>query len=460
MYLKLALRNVRRSVRDYSVYFATLAFAGCLLYAFTASGDYLLSMDLTEKQRSIWESSSGVMEAFSVFSVVVFAFLIGYANRFILRRRSREFGLYGLMGMDPRRISRILAYEGCMVGAVALATGIIVGAALSPLFGAVASFVFQIPWSCVFVFSPDAARWTAICFAIIMTLATAAGMRDVRKRTLGQLMSADRSPDAPRRTGFFAPRLQLTLGLLLCGLVWAVCIFQPVQFIVWILPLGVIAVLGTAMVFRWRALTWPNRARKHPDSYWRGLRFFAIRQVESRVSSSANAMACTCVLLACGVCMMVAGLAFSVGMRTADFLDSYEAFATIGYVGIFYGMTFLVAAAAVLALQQLSDAADSLRRFDTLKQLGCSTEMMRSAVRRQTGTYFAMPLVFSLVHDVFGLALVGFVAFMLGSAHYFVIVATVLGITLALVFAYYLITVHQCAKMLLAGPSRLGQAAV
>ena len=408
MYLKLALRNVRRSVRDYSVYFATLAFAGCLLYAFTASGDYLLSMDLTEKQRSIWESSSGVMEAFSVFSVVVFAFLIGYASRVFLRRRGREVGLVGLRGLGPRRRSGGLD----------------------------------------------------IWFAFIMPLATAAGMRDVRKRTLGQLMSADRSPDAPRRTGFFAPRLQLTLGLLLCGLVWAVCIFQPVQFIVWILPLGVIAVLGTAMVFRWRALTWPNRARKHPDSYWRGLRFFAIRQVESRVSSSANAMACTCVLLACGVCMMVAGLAFSVGMRPADFLDSYEAFATIGYVGIFYGMTFLVAAAAVLALQQLSDAADSLRRFDTLKQLGCSTEMMRSAVRRQTGTYFAMPLVFSLVHDVFGLALVGFVAFMLGSAHYFVIVATVLGITLALVFAYYLITVHQCAKMLLAGPSRLGQAAV
>lgn len=81
-------------------------------------------------------------------------------------------------------------------------------------------------------------------------------------------------------------------------------------------------------------------------------------------------------------------------------------------------------------------------------------------MRRQTGAYFAMPLAFSLVHDVFGLALVGFVAFMLGSAHYFVIVAAVIGITLALVFTYYLITVHQCAKMLLAGPSRLGQAPV
>ena len=44
MYLKLAYRNVRRSVRDYSVYFATLAFAACLLYSFTASTEYLLEL--------------------------------------------------------------------------------------------------------------------------------------------------------------------------------------------------------------------------------------------------------------------------------------------------------------------------------------------------------------------------------------------------------------------------------
>ena len=49
LYTKLAWRNVRRSVKDYSVYFLTLAFAACLLYSFTASGDYLLAMDLTEE---------------------------------------------------------------------------------------------------------------------------------------------------------------------------------------------------------------------------------------------------------------------------------------------------------------------------------------------------------------------------------------------------------------------------
>ena len=89
MFLKLAVRNVVRSAHDYSVYFATLAFAACLLYSFTASSDYLLSLDLTAEQRDMYQSASMITQAFSVFSALVFAFLITYANRFILRRRSR-----------------------------------------------------------------------------------------------------------------------------------------------------------------------------------------------------------------------------------------------------------------------------------------------------------------------------------------------------------------------------------
>ena len=102
MYLKLALGNVRRSLKDYSVFFATLAFAACLLYSFSASGDYLAAMDLTERQRATLGSQQlgTVMSAFSVFVVIVFTFLVSYGFRFILRRRKREFALYSLLGMD------------------------------------------------------------------------------------------------------------------------------------------------------------------------------------------------------------------------------------------------------------------------------------------------------------------------------------------------------------------------
>lgn len=450
MYFKLAFGNVKRSVRDYSVYFATLAFAACLLYSFTAAGDYLLALDLTEEQRGIYESANMVTQAFSVFSVLVFAFLIAYASRFILRRRSREFAIYGLLGMEPRSISCILAIEGCMVGLGALALGIVVGIGISPLFGAIAAFVFEAPWQPLLVRSPQAAEWTALCFAGIMAFATFLSVRDTKKRTLIQLLAVDRASEEPKDAKRWATRTQAVIAAILLAIVWGCCIVQPIAFIMWILPMGIAAVLATAIVFRLIARAWPRRARRHPERYWKGLRCFTVRQVESHISSSANAMACTCALIAVGICMMVAGFAFSVGMRTPDStIMDYRAMAPIGFVGIFYGTTFLVSAAAVLALQQLADAADSARRFGMLSNLGCDDEMLRGAIRAQTGTYFAAPLAFALVHAVFGLALVGFLALTLGSSSYALITESVIALTVAFLTGYYLLTCRECERILI-----------
>lgn len=139
MYAKIAIGNIKRSFGDYSIYFMTLAFAACLLYSFTASTDYLLALDLSDQQRGVYDSANGVMQAFSVFSVIVFAFLVVYANRFILRRRSHEFALYEILGMPASSIARILAYEGCIVGLLALIIGMVVAIAISPLSGFVAA---------------------------------------------------------------------------------------------------------------------------------------------------------------------------------------------------------------------------------------------------------------------------------------------------------------------------------
>ena len=214
MYAKIAIGNIKRSFGDYSIYFMTLAFAACLLYSFTASTDYLLALDLSDQQRGVYDSANGVMQAFSVFSVIVFAFLVVYANRFILRRRSHEFALYEILGMPAPSIARILAYEGCIVGLLALIIGMVVAIAISPLSGFVAAFVFDVPYKLVFTFSSDALCWTAGCFLAIMVLATLLGIRDVGRRPLIELLHANSTPDSPkgirrRRAGAYRIRRDL-----------------------------------------------------------------------------------------------------------------------------------------------------------------------------------------------------------------------------------------------------------
>lgn len=191
--VKLALGYVRRSVRDFSVYFVTLALTACLFYSFFASTDYLLALDLSADQRARFAQAGGVLGASSVLAVVIFIFLISYANAFLVRRRRREFGRYALLGMGQRRVSTVLALEGGAVGAASLVAGIAAGVALTPLFALVAAFVFGVAWQPVFTVSPAAATQSAGAFLAITVIAAARSARSVRKLPLVELLRGNGS---------------------------------------------------------------------------------------------------------------------------------------------------------------------------------------------------------------------------------------------------------------------------
>ena len=149
--------------------------------------------------------------------------------------------------------------------------------------------------------------------------------------------------------------------------------------------------------------------------------------------------------------MMVAGFVFSIGLRTPEMVSAGIAasMAPIGYIGIFYGAVFLLSAVAVLALQQLSGAVDARCAYGVLGQLGCDRALMRASVRRQLALYFAAPLAGALVHDVFGLFLVAFLAFAIGAEGLLAIVVGVLAFTVGLMAVYGAITARAVERMVL-----------
>lgn len=222
--IRLALGTVRRGVRDFTVYYLTLALAACLLYSFIASGDYLLALNLTPGQRASYLQAGGVLSAFSVLAAVVFAFLVGYADVFLVRRRAREFGLLRLCGMGEARVAALLVVEGACVGAASLATGIALGWALSPVFGFVAAFVFGTAWRPSVVFSASAAAESAVAFLAIELAAACFSARRVHRTSLVELMGTPRRPEPRPLVGRAALRMQRAVAVALLAAVWgAVC---------------------------------------------------------------------------------------------------------------------------------------------------------------------------------------------------------------------------------------------
>ena len=131
MYFKLATRNLKKSLKDYTIYFLTLVFGVCIFYTFNSIESQKVMMDLTDMQAAAFQLIDVVMGVASVFISFVLGFLIVYANNFLIRRRKKEFGIYMTLGMENKQLSRLIFIETMLIGVVSLVVGVALGVLLS-----------------------------------------------------------------------------------------------------------------------------------------------------------------------------------------------------------------------------------------------------------------------------------------------------------------------------------------
>ena len=103
MYSKMSVRNVKRSFKDYAIYFLTLTFAVCIFYSFNSISSQKAMMDVTNSKAEIIQMLSKIISMTSVFVSIILGFLIIYANNFLIKRRKKEIGLYMTLGMGKER---------------------------------------------------------------------------------------------------------------------------------------------------------------------------------------------------------------------------------------------------------------------------------------------------------------------------------------------------------------------
>ena len=127
MYFKLAVRNVRKSMRDYLLYFLTLSFAVCIFYVFNSIEAQEVMLKISSSEREILKTLTQLMNVVSVFVSIILGFLIVSANHLLIRRRKKELGIYLLLGMKKSRVSSILVIETLFIGMISLGIGLLAG---------------------------------------------------------------------------------------------------------------------------------------------------------------------------------------------------------------------------------------------------------------------------------------------------------------------------------------------
>ncbi|GFH90732.1 bacitracin export permease protein BceB [Lachnospiraceae bacterium] len=323
---KLIIKNVRKNIRDYLIYFLTLMISVSVFYAFNSISDQPAFSEMGMTKTLLYDQLGILLSTLTVLIAVVLAFLIIYANQFLLKRRKKELGLYMVLGMKKGRISRIFAGETFCVGVIALVAGLCLGIALSQGISLVALKLFAVELSKFrLVFSVRAFQKTALCFTVIFLLVMTFNVWSVSSVQLIDLLTAGRKNETSQNRSRLLPVL-LFLVSLACILSSGGMFYRN-----GILPsrenrsfqvAGILLAAGTFLFFYSLSTVLVQVLRANSNVYLRGLNTFLVRQIGSKIRTNVFLMTIVCGLLTVTIC------AVSVGVSTALAMNELSGSAT------------------------------------------------------------------------------------------------------------------------------------
>lgn len=166
LYVKLALRNLKRSLKEYSIYVFTVTITMTLLYAFFAIAFSGEMQDLV----TTYDNIKSIMIMVSILVTLIIAWLIYYISNFILQKRSCEFGMYLLLGMKRTQVSRMFLFEQLALGAVGFFIGCVLGIFVYEILHAILLNIFGFAYAFQLSFSWSACGAAFLCFLSIYLL--------------------------------------------------------------------------------------------------------------------------------------------------------------------------------------------------------------------------------------------------------------------------------------------------
>lgn len=208
---ELVIRSMRKNIKHYYLYFFALIFSTVLYFVF-ATLQYDTSMIQETGESKALDISFQVARILLIVIVVIFTV---YANRIFLKRRSKEIGLYQLIGMTRKGVAGFLILENILLGAGALLLGICAGAFVSRLFVLILMKLMGFDSFVTVSFSVTAAYHTAIVFAALIVLTSLQMMLTVYRSTLIGLFNADKQAEHPKQPRTITAAILAILGIML-----------------------------------------------------------------------------------------------------------------------------------------------------------------------------------------------------------------------------------------------------
>ncbi|WP_026835850.1 ABC transporter permease [Eubacterium xylanophilum] len=308
MLFKLSIGNMKKSVKDYAIYFFTLIIGVSVFYVFNAIGGQAAMMRISNRTDGIVEVLKTMLSGVSVFVAVILALLIVYASRFLMKRRHKEFAIYMTLGMSKTKISAILIIETVLVGVFSLAVGLIVGIGLSQLMSALVVNLFEADMSKYrLLVSTEAILKTCLFFAIMYAVVMVLnGVAVTRMKLIDMIQSGRKSENIKIKNPILCIVLFIVsvmmLGFMYYKVGWSNGNLDQSNIILIIIG----GAICTFLIF-WSIsglVLYILRLRK--KSYYNGINTFTFRQISSKINTMVFSMTVICLMLFVTICTLTA----------------------------------------------------------------------------------------------------------------------------------------------------------
>ena len=311
MLFKISLKNIRKSLKDYTVYFFTLILGVAIFYVFNAIDSQSVMLDVRENMMDIIKLMNNMLSGVSVFVSCILGFLIIYASRFLIKRRNKEFGIYLTLGMSKRKISAILFFETLVIGIVSLVAGLVIGTILSQFMSVIVANMFDADMTKFkFIFSMKACVKTLIYFAIMYVLVMIFNTFSISRCKLIDLLNAGKKTEKVTMKNPVVCTIVFVIGVgILSYAYWMVT--RGVRTLNTFDKIGIPIAMGCVATF---LIFWSLSGllikifTSIKNVYYKGVNSFVLRQFCSKINTTVFSTTVICIMLFITISVLSAAL--------------------------------------------------------------------------------------------------------------------------------------------------------
>lgn len=299
MFSKIAINNVKRSFKDYFIYFLTLTFAVCIFYSFNSIEAQNSMLEMGKSTSEFMETLNTLIAGASVFVAFVLGGLIAYANNFLIKKRKRELGIYMTLGMSKGKISKILIIETILIGLISLVVGIILGIIVSQGLSIITAklLAFNII-KYKFIISLNAVIKSVVCFGIIFLLVMILNQRTISKYKLIDMLNASKKNEKVRINNPFLSILIFLISVAVLIIAYMLILEvgltpENYLFIVSIM----MGIIGTLLLFFSLSNFFISAVQMNRKVYFKDLNIFVLRQINNKINTNFLSMTVICLMI-------------------------------------------------------------------------------------------------------------------------------------------------------------------